>query len=115
MFCICRVSDRGRSATGLLQKKGQLPRFRRKGIAEGLHPGVGRNVKKTAVEAEVFQEGQKILIPRVAVEWKAPEIVEQNCRGNNVEYEQRRYLATIEVEQDANRTNDLEHAAGRQQ
>jgi hypothetical protein len=60
--------------------------FQRKGIAGGLHPGIGRNVEKTARETQVFEGWSQILIPRVAVEWKAPEIVERNCR--NAEYEQ---------------------------
>lgn len=98
---------------GFLQEKPTLIStwFWRQGIAEGLHPGIGRNVEKAASEAQVFEGWSQILIPRVAVECKAPEIVEQNCCGNNAEYEQQRRLVTVEVEQDANRANDLEHAA----
>src|SRR5262249_25651503 len=77
--------------------------------------GVGRNVKKAAGKTKVFEEWPEILVPRVAVEWKAPEIVEQHRCGNDVENEQQRRLATIDVEQYGGRTEHLEHTAEHQQ
>src|SRR5262249_51969337 len=78
-----------------------LPHLQGKGVADRLHFCVRRNIEKTPCQPEVLEEWPEVLVPLVAVEWKAPEIVKQNCRGNDVKDEQQRRLPTIEVEQDA--------------
>src|SRR6266567_3245069 len=93
----------------------RLSRLQGKCVIQRLHLGLGRDVEKATGEPEVFQERPEILVPGVAIERKAPEIVEQYGGGDHIEYEQQRGLAAIKTKQDANWADDLEDAAEHQQ
>ena len=54
----------------------RLARTQREGAAQGLHLCVGGNVEKTAGEPEILEKRPKIIIPRIAVERKIPELME---------------------------------------
>src|ERR1700732_1520091 len=81
-----------------------LPRVQREGAAQRAHPGIGCNIEKTTSEAEVLEERPKVLIPRVTVERKATEIVEQDSGHDNIDNEHKRCLRPIKTPEDANRT-----------
>src|SRR5215216_7106658 len=53
-------------------------------VARPMKPCVSRNVEKASGKTKVLQEGPEILIPLIAVERKAPEIMEQNGRDDHI-------------------------------
>src|SRR5947208_2451763 len=70
-----------------------LSRLQGEGVAQRRHLGAASNVEKAARKPEILEERPEVLSPSVAIEWKAPEIVEQHGGGDHVEHEQQRRLA----------------------
>src|SRR5262249_55023151 len=73
------------------------------------------DIEKAAGQPEIFQKLPEMFIPHVAIERKAPEVVEQDGGRNDIEYEQNRRLEPVNTEQNADGADDLERAAEHQQ